>query len=121
MGKLDFNKKCKISLIIEIIIVLIGIICYKCCADEFDDLKIQIHNAEIRLQEAEKKLKEINPEMFEFYKQNKHYSTSSDIVNFYLEEHRKEYFEYEQAFGNLEDLLEVYNMAIMNSINQGEK
>lgn len=121
MKKKDFNQKCKIALFIEIIIVLIGIICYKCYADEFDDLKIEIHNAELRLQEAEKKLIDINPEMFEFYKQNKHYSTSSDIVNFYLEEHRKEYFEYEQAFGDLEDLLEVYNMATMNSINQGEK
>ena len=30
-------------------------------------------------------------------------------------------FEYEKAFGDLEDLLELYNMATMNSINQGEK
>lgn len=116
MKKKDFNEKCKIALFIEIIIVLIGIICYKCYADEFDDLKIQIHNAEIRLQKAEKKLIDINPEMFEFYKQNKNYSTSSEVVNFYLNEHRKEYFEYEKAFGDLEDLLEIYNMALMNMI-----
>lgn len=111
------STKFKIFLVIIAIIDVILFYSLVVHADEIDDLKNDIKQAETELFIAEKKLKEINPEMFEFYKQNKHYSTSSDIVNFYLEEHRKEYFEYEQAFGNLEDLLEVYNMAIMNSIN----
>lgn len=121
MKKMSFDDKCRVVLIIEIIVVILGLVCYKCYADEFDDLKTQIHNAEIRLQEAEKKLIDINPDKFAFYKMNKFYSLSSDIINFYMNEHRAEYFEYAKAEGDLEDLLEVYNMAVMNSINQGEK
>lgn len=121
MKKFDFNKKCKIALVIEIILVVLGLLCYKCCADEFDDLRDEITKAEVRLRESERKLIDINPEMFAFYKMNRYYSSSSDIVNFYLKEHAKEYFEYAKALGDLEDLKEVYNMAIMNSINRGKK
>lgn len=111
------SNKLKIVLGIIIIIEMIlfyGLVVY---ADEIDDLKNDIKQAETELFIAEQQLIDINPYWFDIYTKNRYSDEFNAIAQIYLNQYRKEFFEYERAYGKLEGLLELKYIVLMNSIN----
>ena len=86
-------------------------------ADNIEELRTKIAEAEQRVEKAKKQLLAIDQQKGWLFVYGKYGDAYNEAVNFFLQNHRDEYSEYINATCNVEDLKEIEFYATMNYLS----